>query len=394
VLSTVSLPPIAFAGEIKNWSAPPYWSPPPVASAAAPGREAQAGRQPLAGAATALPFISLFPCRLVDTRAPAFPAPLGGGFLPAATVRSYTLTGVCNLPANARAVSLNATVVHPVGPGFLTLYPEGGAFPPVSTLNFLGDDVIVNAAVVPLSATGGISVVLGVSGGDVILDTNGYYATVPSVTSLNALTGDLNLAAGNNITIAPSGNIVTIAAAVPAGPTGPTGSVGATGPVGPPGPTGSFGATGPVGPTGAQGLQGPIGPTGPVSTPYFAGAEYAGAIVSGVAYIYSAPVNIGSSTKCMVTVQALVAKTIPTTTEVSVYPTWRVNGTTTNHTFNPWCFLSDPAPGGSYYQCSSTGITQPTGSASSSYDFGCYMSTPSGYSNSNAFCHVTVICFP
>ncbi|HQQ78585.1 MAG TPA: hypothetical protein PLB01_14615 [Thermoanaerobaculia bacterium] len=211
------LTPLALGDEISNWAAPPYWMPPGGAASQPANRDALAGRQPLAGGPNALPFISLFPCRLVDTRAPVFPAPLGGGWLPPATVRSYTLAGVCNVPANAQAISLNATVVKPTGPGFLTLYPEGGAFPPVSTLNYLGNDIIVNAAVVPLSVTGGISVVLGVSGGDVILDTNGYYATVPSVTSVNTLAGDLTLAAGSNVTITPSAQTLSIAAVMPSG---------------------------------------------------------------------------------------------------------------------------------------------------------------------------------
>jgi hypothetical protein len=150
------------AQELRNWAAPPSWRPP---SAQTAGRTALQDFAPF-------PFIPLTPCRLVDTRGNA---PLTGGFLPAATVRNYTLTGVCNLPTTALAVSLNATVVHPTGPGFLTLYPQGGVFPPVSTLNYLGGDVIVNAAVVPLSPSGGISMALGVSGGDVILDVNGYY---------------------------------------------------------------------------------------------------------------------------------------------------------------------------------------------------------------------------
>jgi hypothetical protein len=271
----VALP--AFAQEpgalIPNWAAPPFWS-----DSAASTTASESRRSALAGTAastgpTALPFIALFPCRLVDTRAPAFPAPLGGGFLPPATVRSYTLTGVCNLPANAQAISLNVTVVHPVGPGFITLWPEGGAFPPVSTLNYLGGDVIVNAAVVPLSATGGISMALGVSGGDVILDTNGYYAPA-GVSSLNALSGDVTLSAGANVTLTPSGNTLTIASTGGAGATGPTGptgatgangSTGATGPTGPTGATGTAGtngATGPTGPTGATGTGGATGPTG------------------------------------------------------------------------------------------------------------------------------------
>ena len=192
--STVSLP--DEPAEIANWTAPPYW----VDAHAAE-------RRALASGPMALPFISVFPCRLVDTRGNA---PLTGGFLPSATVRSYTLTGVCNIPASAQAISLNVTVVHPTGPGFLTIYPEGGAFPPVSTLNYLGNDVIVNAAVVPLSATGGISIALGVSGGDVILDTNGYYAASGIVTSLSGLTGNVTLAAGPNVTIASLGGTLTI----------------------------------------------------------------------------------------------------------------------------------------------------------------------------------------
>ena len=151
-------------------------------------------------------------------------APLTGGFLPPATVRNYTLTGVCGVPANAQAISLNATAVKPTGPGFLVLYPEGGTFPPVSTLNYLGNDVIVNAAVVPLSATGGIAVALGVNGGDVLLDTNGYYA-VADVASLNGLVGDVTLAAGSNITITPSLNTLTIAA-TPGGVTSVAGTNG------------------------------------------------------------------------------------------------------------------------------------------------------------------------
>src|SRR5450759_1443189 len=159
---------------LNTWGAPPYWNRPPAApqeSIETAGREALSRRQPLVAGPVALPFIALPPCRLVDTRGNG--APLTGGFLPAATVRNYTLTGVCGVPANAQAISLNATAVKPVGPGFLVLYPQFGTFPPVSTLNYLGNDVIVNAAVVPLSVSGGISMALGVSGGDVVLDTNG-----------------------------------------------------------------------------------------------------------------------------------------------------------------------------------------------------------------------------
>ncbi|HQQ77433.1 MAG TPA: tail fiber domain-containing protein [Thermoanaerobaculia bacterium] len=207
---------------VREWTAPPFWTPPVTgASRTAEGRAALAPPPP-----TALPFIALTPCRVVDTRGNG--APLAGGFLPAATVRSYTVTGVCGIPANAQALSLNATVVLPTGPGFLVLYPQGGTFPPVSTLNFLGNDVIVNAAVVPISGAGGISMALGVSGSDVILDVNGYYAPTPAVTSLNALTGDVTLAAGSNVTLTPVGNTLTIAATGGPGGSLPSGAANQT----------------------------------------------------------------------------------------------------------------------------------------------------------------------
>ena len=266
VFSTVS----ADDATLANWAAPPYWSAPAATGtdrAGSPSEAAVRGsaRAALVLPAPPLPFFALLPCRLVDTRGNA---PLIGGYLPSATVRSYTLTGVCNVPANAQAISLNATVVNPAGPGFLTLWPQGAAFPPVSTLNYLAGQTIMNAAVVPLSVGGGISMALGVSGGDVILDTNGYYAAVPSVTSLNTFTGDLTLSAGTNVTITPAGNTLTFAASVPAGPTGPTGATGLTGPAGPAGATGAqgiqglTGATGPTGPTGATGLTGATGAQG------------------------------------------------------------------------------------------------------------------------------------
>ncbi len=253
----------AVADGPRNWTAPPYWSSPAVSPQEKSGRTPLATtRQALVAGPVALPFVALPPCRLVDTRGNA---PLTGGFLPSATVRSYTLAGVCNVPANAQAISLNAVVVKPVGPGFLTLWPEGGAFPPVSTLNFLGNDVVVNAAVVPLSASGGISIALGVSGGDVVLDTNGYYAPLLSVTSLNSLTGDLLLQAGANVTLTPGapGQLVIASTGNGAqGPVGATGPNGATGPAGPVGPTGGTGAIGPTGPIGLTGATGPIGATG------------------------------------------------------------------------------------------------------------------------------------
>lgn len=250
-----------------SWSAPLYWSAP---AAERSGRNALA----IVTSPTPLPFVAVTPCRLVDTRGNG--APLTGGFLPSATVRNYTLTGICNIPADTKAISLNATVVNPVGPGFLVLYPEGGALPSVSTLNYVANQIVANAAVVPLSAAGGISVTLGVSGGDIILDTNGYYSPLGVVNSLNGQAGDLTLAAGLNVTLTPgpAGTLSISAAngtgpqgpAGVAGPQGPQGATGSTGPVGPSGATGAAGVAGPQGIPGSQGATGPAGAVGPTGT--------------------------------------------------------------------------------------------------------------------------------
>ncbi len=247
-LAVALVPAFAFAaspmGTISDgplsWSAPPFWSAPAVGSGERSARTAL-GRQALVTSPVPLPFVAVTPCRLVDTRGNG--APLTGGFLPAATTRSYTLTGICNIPANAKAISVNATVVNTAGPGFLVLWAQGGAHPPVSTLNFVTGQTVANAAVVPLSVSGGISMVLGVSGADVILDTNGYYSSMGVVNSLNTLGGDITLTPGTNVTITPSGNTLTIDAPLtvgPTGPVGPAGPVGATGPQGPTGATGTF----------------------------------------------------------------------------------------------------------------------------------------------------------
>ena len=246
-----------------SWAAPAYFAP-PSSSAARTG----SGRQALAASPQALPFVAVTPCRLVDTRGLTAALP-SGGFLAAATERTYTLVGACGIPADAQAISLNATVTNPTGPGFLVLWPKGSALPPVSTLNFVAGQTVANAAVVPMSADGSVSVALGVSGGDVILDTNGYYSPLGVVSSLNGQGGNLTLVAGSNVTLTPGAGTLAISAANGTGPQGPQGAIGPVGPQGPIGLTGATGPAGPqglIGPTGATGPAGPQGATGPAAS--------------------------------------------------------------------------------------------------------------------------------
>jgi endosialidase-like protein len=130
-----------------------------------------------AGAGAAGPestFVGLTPCRLADTRGNGFGDPFGPPALVAGIPRDFPLQGQCAIPATAGAVSLNVTATNTQGPGFLMLYPQGGVQPLVSTLNYLAGETVANAAIVPLGP-GGLTVVAGVSGTDLILDVNGYF---------------------------------------------------------------------------------------------------------------------------------------------------------------------------------------------------------------------------
>jgi hypothetical protein len=128
-----------------------------------------------AEAQTGLQFFAVTPCRAVDTRS-GF-----GGIMSASTQRNFTIKGVCGVPGTAKAVSLNVTVVGPTQDGFVSLWPTGGAFPVVSTVNFnAGEPALANGAIVPLAvATPDLATIYGTASGSgtihTILDVTGYF---------------------------------------------------------------------------------------------------------------------------------------------------------------------------------------------------------------------------
>ena len=124
--------------------------------------------------ASTLQFFPLIPCRVVDTRKPA--GPLGGPYLPALTARAFPVqSSNCQIPATAKAYSLNVTAIPAGSLGFLTTWPTGEAQPVVSTLNDLKGTVTANAAIVPAGTGGSVSVYV-TNNADVLLDVNGYFA--------------------------------------------------------------------------------------------------------------------------------------------------------------------------------------------------------------------------
>jgi hypothetical protein len=218
---------------------------PPFARGQAAADDGQAQALPSAN----LPFVAIAPCRLADTRSATFPAGYGPPSLAAGSTRTFVFSGRCGIPSSIDAVAVNLTATNTLGAGFIATYPTGTAQPNpmVSSLNYsAAGQTIANSAIVAVGAGQG-NFSAGVSGTDLIIDVVGYYPTGGMVTSLNSLTGNVNLVPGSNISVTTGANTLTIAASVPQGPTGSTGAIGATGATG---ATGPAGATGPMGATG------------------------------------------------------------------------------------------------------------------------------------------------
>jgi hypothetical protein len=129
-------------------------------------------------AGSAIQFYTLTPCRLIDTRNAA--GPLGGpALLPApAPDRPFAIAGICGVPADARAVSLNVTVTNVQSLGALLLYRGDGAPSLASSINFRPGITRANNGATRLSIDGtGAFKVQNLSAGtlDFIVDVNGYF---------------------------------------------------------------------------------------------------------------------------------------------------------------------------------------------------------------------------
>lgn len=139
---------------------------------------AAVGLTPVPLAAPAGPptgYQPLPPVRIVDTR-----TPLGTTRLDAQAPRRIQITGLGGVPPLANAVQLNVTVTEPSGSGFLTLWNSCSApRPEVSTVNFAQNEVVANAATVPLDTDGSVCVFSNVAT-DLVIGVSGYYSTSAS----------------------------------------------------------------------------------------------------------------------------------------------------------------------------------------------------------------------
>jgi hypothetical protein len=122
--------------------------------------------------AAGLDFYTVVPCRVIDTR-------------PSSTLSSgvplvIDVSGICGVPSDAKAVSINVTAINATNSGNLRLYPGDSSVPTTSALNFQAGVSRANNSIMLLATNGdgtlGAAAFLNGGGAvDVLVDVNGYY---------------------------------------------------------------------------------------------------------------------------------------------------------------------------------------------------------------------------
>lgn len=124
-----------------------------------------------------LDFHTITPCRLVDTRGAS--GVTGAPALQPGLSREFVLTGTsCGVPATAKALSLNVTVVGGTAAGNVRLYPGRSPLTKASTLNFAAGVTQANNSIMALAGDGSgtLNVYLGSSAtAHLVVDVNGYF---------------------------------------------------------------------------------------------------------------------------------------------------------------------------------------------------------------------------
>src|ERR1017187_2562937 len=187
---------------VRNWAAPLYWQPSEQeASIIRHAREMQpmagtSAAQPMADPSVPLVLVAMTPCRVVDTRAgQGFSGSFGQPRLAGGVARTFPIqpNTTCPILSTAQAYSFNVTVVPPGPLGYLTVYPTGQPLPLAATLNSLQGYVVGNAAIVAAGTSGSIDVFAS-NATDLVIDINGYYASLTDWLGNTALgTGALAL---------------------------------------------------------------------------------------------------------------------------------------------------------------------------------------------------------
>lgn len=117
------------------------------------------------------------PVRLLDTRAGQSGCTTPGMPVTGGTSLTQIARNFCGIPAAAKAVIGNVTVVLPTANGFLTIYPSDAATQPTAAnTNFIAGDVLNNVFTVKLGDADGAFNIFASSTAQIVVDITGYYA--------------------------------------------------------------------------------------------------------------------------------------------------------------------------------------------------------------------------
>ncbi len=139
---------------------------------------------------TGMRFVSLTPCRLLETR-PEYNfqnriLPFGPPFLNKNETRTFVpqLSTVCAIPNSAKAYVLNVTVIPRGLPvDYVTVFPAGESRPDYWTVRSQEGLALANSAIVKAGAGGAISVFTP-EATDMIIDIAGYFTDNPQESNL------------------------------------------------------------------------------------------------------------------------------------------------------------------------------------------------------------------
>lgn len=117
------------------------------------------------------------PARFHDTRAVGGPAAPG-------SVTEIQVAGRSGVPDNPAVVVLNVTALEAQAPGYLTVFPCGGAVPDASNVNYTTDQTVPNAVIARVGSNGNVCVYTSEATG-LLVDASGF---VPSGSSFAGIT--------------------------------------------------------------------------------------------------------------------------------------------------------------------------------------------------------------
>jgi hypothetical protein len=132
-------------------------------------------------------LVSVVPARLLETRpglSTVDHVSEGGGPVPAGTIVEVPVVGRGGVATDAATVSLNVTVTEPQGPGFITVFPCGGAVPLASNVNFQAGQTVANAVTARVGAGGKVCLFTNATT-HLVVDVNAFVPnTVTSIASV------------------------------------------------------------------------------------------------------------------------------------------------------------------------------------------------------------------